>query len=146
VFSLPVAKSSLSSDSYVFQSQLVPEIKPTDVPSFFELKVHEVFCGTPQCEGIDFKESYSPVVDPTTIQLQIAFTCAHNYHIVTIDIKNVFQNTIAPPESRIWVTLPPTYIQLLLVTDKLKLDRNQTYVRQMLNANQGMKKDAGCLW
>jgi hypothetical protein len=145
VFSLPIPKATLPPDSRVFRSQLVPEIKPTDVPGIFELKVRDVICGTPQREGIDFQESYSPVVDPTTIRLQIAFACCRNYHIATIDVKNAFQNTIAPPESRIWVTLPPTYIEWLLATENLNLDRNQTYVRQMLNANQGTK-DAGCLW
>jgi hypothetical protein len=145
VFSLPVLRNNLSDDTRIFRSQLIPEIKPTDVPSVFELKIRDVICGTPQEKDIDFKESYSPVVDPTTIRIQLAFTCAKNYHIAIIDVKNAFQNTIAPPASRIWVTVPPTYLEFLSSTEGFIYDRDEQYVRQMLNANQGTK-DAGNLW
>jgi hypothetical protein len=145
VFSLPVQRTNLPEDTRIFRSQLIPEIKATDVPSVFELKIRDVICGTPQEKDVDFKESYSPVIDPTTIRIQLAFACAKNYHIAIIDVKNAFQNTIAPPASRIWVTVPPTYLEFLHATEGFIYDRNQQYVRQMLNANQGTK-DAGNLW
>jgi hypothetical protein len=145
VFSLPVPLENLPADSRIFRSQLIPEIKSTDVPSIFELKIRDVICGTPQEKHIDFVESYSPVVDPTTIRLQIAMACAKNYHLAVIDIKNAFQNTIAPAASRIWVTVPPTYLEFLSTSEGFKYDKNKKYVRQMLNANQGTK-DAGHLW
>jgi hypothetical protein len=68
-------------------------------------------------KNIDIKESYSPVVDPTTICLQIAFVCAKNYHLAVINVKNAFQNMIVPPASRIWVTVPPTYMEFLASTE-----------------------------
>jgi hypothetical protein len=129
----------------IFRSQLIPEIKVTDVPSVFELKIRNVICGSPQEKDVDFKESYSPFVDPTMICIKLAFVCAKGYHIAIIDVKNTFQNTIAPPASRIWVTVPPTYLEFLIVTEGFDFEHNQQYVRQMLNANQGTK-DAGNLW
>jgi hypothetical protein len=71
--------------------------------------------------------------------------CAKDYHLAVIDVKNAFQNTIAPPASRIWVTVPPTYLEFLATTENFTYDKNVKYVRQMLNANQGTK-DAGNLW
>jgi hypothetical protein len=62
----------------------------TEVPGVFELKVRDVIVGTLQQKEIDYKESYSPVVDPTSIHLQIAFSCSQNYILGIIDVKNAF--------------------------------------------------------
>ena len=48
VFSLPFPSSELPEGSRVFRSQLVPEIKETDVKSIFELKIRDDIVGTPQ--------------------------------------------------------------------------------------------------
>jgi hypothetical protein len=71
--------------------------------------------------------------------------CAKDYHLAVIDVKNALQNTIAPPASCIWVTVPPTYLEFLSTTEGFIYDKTMKYVRQMLNANQGTK-DAGNLW
>ena len=145
VFTLPFKRSDLPSDARIFWSQLVPEIKTTDILSIFELKVRHVIVGTPQEHKIDFDNSYSPTADITTIRLQIAFTCARDYRLAVIDVKNAFQNTIAPPASRIYVTVPPMYLDWAIKELHLDLDRNEKYLLQMLNSNQGTK-NAGNLW
>jgi hypothetical protein len=145
VFSLPFDRSTISDDARIFRSQLIPEVKDTEVPGVFEFKVRDVIVGTPQQKEIDYKESYSPVVDPTSIRLQIAFSCSQNYILGIIDVKNAFQNTIVPPSSRIYVTVPPTYLQWLHESEGFKYDRQKTYIRQMLNSNQGTR-DAGNVW
>ena len=145
VFTIPFLKSDVPAGSQILRSQLVPEIKTTDVPSIFELKVRHVIVGTPQVHKVDFDNSYSPTADITTIRLQIAFTCARNYSLAVIDVKNAFQNTIAPPESRVYVTLPPMYLEWAIKDLKLPLDFSQDYLLQMLNSNQGTK-NAGNLW
>jgi hypothetical protein len=145
VFTIPFLKSDVPPGSQILRSQLVPEIKVTDVPSIFELKVRHVIVGTPQVHKVDFDNSYSPTADITTIRLQIAFTCARNYKIAVIDVKNAFQNTIAPNDARVYVTLPPLYLEWAIKELNLPLDFNQTYLLQMLNSNQGTK-NAGNLW
>ena len=145
VFTMPFLKSEVPAGAQILRSQLVPEIKSTDIPSIFELKVRHVIVGTPQVHKIDFDNSYSPTADITTIRLQIAFTCARDYTVAVIDVKNAFQNTIAPAESRVYVTLPPMYLEWAIKELKLPLDRTKTYLLQMLNSNQGTK-NAGNLW
>ena len=144
-FSAPFIKDDLSPDARIFRSQLVCEVKPTDVPGVFQLKVRDVIVGTPQVKYIDFQENYAPTIDPTTIRIQVCFTCHHNYTMAVIDVKNAFQNTIVPPSSRIYTTLPPTYLEWLNTNYGESFDRKSTYLRQMLNASQGTR-DAGCLF
>jgi hypothetical protein len=50
-----------------------------------------------------------------------------------------------PPALRIWITIPPTYLEFLSTTENFVYDQETKYVCQMLNANQGTK-DAGNLW
>ena len=145
VFTLSFRKEDIPPGSQILRSQLVPKIKTTDILSIFELKVRHVIVGTPQVHKIDFDNSYSPTADITSIRIQIAFTCARNYSIAVIDVKNAFQNTIAPPESRVYVTLPPLYKEWVIKELKYPLDRDADYLVQMLNSNQGTK-NAGNLW
>ena len=145
VFSLPFPAKDLPPDSRIFRSQLIPEIKPTDVPAVFELKIRDVIVGTPQVKNLDYMDSYAPTVDTTTVRIQMCFTCHHNYHFAVIDVKNAFQNTIAPATSRIYVTVPPDYLSWLAKTEAFEYNIDEKYYRQMLNSNQGTR-DAGCLW
>ena len=144
-FSAPFNKKILKSDSRIFRSQLVCEVKLTDVPGVFQLKVRDVIVGTPQVKYLDFQENYAPTIDPTTIRIQVCFSCHRNYTLAVIDVKNAFQNTIVPPSSRIYTTLPPTYLEWLRSEYNETFFPNETYLRQMLNASQGTR-DAGCLF
>jgi hypothetical protein len=144
VFLAPFPRSELPSDARVFRSQLIPEVKVTNIPTVYELKVRDVIVGTPQIQHIDYHEHYAPTIDATSIKIIIAFAC-RMYTLGIIDVSNAFQNTIAPSSSRIYVSVPPTYLDWLAETEKLEFDRSVQHVRQMLNSNQGTK-DAGNLW
>ena len=74
---------------------------------------------------IDYDESYAPVVDPCTIKVQITITCGRKYFMGVIDVGNAFQNTIAKPRSRIYTTVPPTYLEWLAKTADFTYDKNQ---------------------
>ena len=145
VFSLPFPKEELPENARVFQSQLVPEIKATDVPSVFEFKIRDVIVGTKQIKYLDYDDSYAPIADPCTIKTQLTITCARDYFLGIYDVKNAFQNTIAKPKSRIYTTIPPTYLEWLAKTENFQYNPATKYYRQMLNSNQGTR-DAGCLW
>jgi hypothetical protein len=143
-FTLPFPKDELPVGSNVFRSTLVPEIKTTDVPGVFELRVRECTIGTPQQKGIDFDNSYSPVAENTTIRVMIAVCAALQYTFGILDVKNAFQTTITKAKDRIYVNMPPLYREWLRSQD-INLDRDTVYYRQCLNANQG-RRDAGQLW
>jgi hypothetical protein len=143
-FTLPFPKDELPVGSNVFRSTLVPEIKTTDVPGVFELRVRECTIGTPQQKGIDFDNSYSPVAENTTIRVMIAVCASLQYTFGILDVKNAFQTTITKAKDRIYVNMPPLYREWLRSQD-INLDRDTVYYRQCLNANQG-RRDAGQLW
>lgn len=146
VFSLPFPKSELPPGSTILNTLLVPEWKSTEIPGIYEPRIRECIIGTPQKQYVDFEQSYSPTVDPTTIKLQVCYTAANsNSIILIIDFKNAFQNTIAPPGKRSYVTVPPTYLEWLTKVEGLKFDRDEKYYRVMFNSNQGTK-DAGNQW
>ena len=67
VFSLPFPSTDLPKGAKVFRSQLVTEVKSTDMSGIWELKIRHVIVGTPQSRKHDFDESYSPTIDPTTL-------------------------------------------------------------------------------
>ena len=145
VFSIPFPKNELPPNARVFQSQLIPEIKNTDVPGVYELKIRDVIVGTPQIKKIDFDESYAPTVDPVTIKIHLSIACGYNYVTGIIDVSNAFQNTIASPSQRIYVNASKLYLEWASNNLNFTFIDGQSYVRQMFNSNQGTK-DAGHLW
>ena len=94
---------------------------------------------------IDYNNSYAPTVDVTTVRVQICFTCHCSHILGIIDVKNAFQNTIAPPSSRLYCTLPPTYLEFLATVLSESFSKDEKYVMQMLNSCQGTK-DASSLF
>jgi hypothetical protein len=145
VFSKPIPKSELPPDTRVFRTLLVPGFKDTDMPGVYECRIRDCTVGTPQVKGLDFPESYCATVDSTTYKLVFAISAMNGNTISVIDVKNAFQTSIAPPEFRIFVTVPPLYLNWLRDTEDFQFDEGTTYVRQMLNANQGTKS-ASHVW
>ena len=146
VFSLPFDQRKLDKDERIFSTVLVPEVKQTDIPGIWELRIRECIVGTKQQKSLDFEESYSPTVNETTVKVQIAFCASLGYTISIIDVKNAFQNTISKKDKRIFVTVPPTYMDWINdFEESFEYDRSIKYIRQMLNANQGTR-DAGNQW
>jgi hypothetical protein len=143
-FTLPFPKDDLPQGSNVFRSTLVPEIKTTDIPGVYELRVRECTIGTPQQQGVDFDTSYSPVAENTTFRVMIAVCASLNYTCAILDVKNAFQTTITDIKDRIYVHMPPLYREWL-AQQNVRLDPDTVYYRQCLNANQG-RRDAGQLW
>lgn len=145
MFSLSFPAQDLPAGHTPLRTLLVPEWKETECPSIWEPRIRECIIGTPQKRYIDFDSSYSPVADGTTIKCQVAVTASTNSYIFVVDIKNAFQNTFAKLSDRKYVTTPPTYLEWLKHEDGLNLDRSQSYLRIMLNSNQG-QRDAGNQW
>ena len=100
VFSLPFPANDLPSEAKILRSQLIPEVKTTDMPGIFELKIRHVIVGTPEIRKEDFTESYSPTVDPVTLRIHITLACGASHVCGVLDVKNAFQNTIGDVTSR----------------------------------------------
>ena len=89
-------------------------------------KAHLVAKGFFQVEGIDFNETYSPVVGYSTVQTLLALTCANGWHIHQMDAKSAFLNGDLKEE--IYIKIPPGQ------------DRPERHVWQLKKALYGLKQ------
>lgn len=71
-------------------SKLVFKIKTMEDGSVDGYKARLVAKGFIQVSGIDFNETFSPVVKPTTIQLAIALSLTQGWIMKQLDVKNAF--------------------------------------------------------
>jgi hypothetical protein len=72
------------SDKWLFKNKLNPD---------GTLERHKglwVICGFKQRWGIDFKQTFSPIVKPGTIHTMLHLAASHNWPINQLNIKNVF--------------------------------------------------------
>jgi hypothetical protein len=60
-----------------------------------------------QAEGLDFGETYAPVVRLEAIRILLAYTCAHNIKLYQMDMKNVFLNGYI--NELVYVEQPPCF-------------------------------------
>ena len=67
-------------------------------------KARLVAKGFSQVEGINFNETYSPVVGHSTVQTLLALTCANGWHIHQMDAKSAFLNKDLKKE--IYIKIP----------------------------------------
>jgi hypothetical protein len=58
--------------------------------SFDRYKAHWVLRGFTQHPGVDYDETFSPVVKPATVRTVLATAVSHNWPIQQLDVKNAF--------------------------------------------------------
>ncbi|GJX41319.1 retrovirus-related pol polyprotein from transposon TNT 1-94 [Tanacetum coccineum] len=64
--------------------------------------------GYNQQEGIDFDETYAPVVRLESIRILLAYACDHNFKLYQMDVKSDFLNGFINEE--VYVAQPPGFV------------------------------------
>jgi hypothetical protein len=71
-------------------------------------KVRWVLCGFSQCPGIDYDETFSPIIKPSTIRLVLHNVVSSSWPIRQLDIKNAFLNGTL--DEVVYCQQPPGFI------------------------------------
>jgi hypothetical protein len=74
-------------------------------------KARWVLCGFTQCPGIDYDETFSPVVKPATIRAVLTLALSHSWPIYQLDVKNAFLHGIL--NETVYCAQPAGFVDLL---------------------------------
>ena len=147
VLSKPILRESLPDHIKVFQSVMAVSCKEVGL-ALIKFVARHCVNGGPMIKGLHFDFSASPTVSYPALRTMIAIAAAFNLILASIDVTNCFQNTMIPPEKRIWIALPPRYMQWFKKTYpdvEVEFSKSGKYAMQTMTGMQG-EKDAGTGW
>ena len=147
VLSKPIPKEKIPKDVKIFRSVIAVGIKEVG-EALFKFVARHCVDGGPMVQGVHFDFSSSPTVSYPALRTLIAIVAAYDLRMASTDATNCFQNTIIPPEQRIWISLPPRYLKWLKKTYpdvEIEDSASNAYASQAMTGMQG-KRNAGRGW
>jgi hypothetical protein len=81
---------SRPSDANIVSGKWVFRHKHNSDGTLARYKAHWVFCGFSQAKGIDYDETFSPVVKPSTIHIVLSLAMSFSWPVHQLDVKNAF--------------------------------------------------------
>ena len=91
-------------------------------------KAYLVTKGFHQQEGVDFGETFSPMVKPTTIRMVLSLAVSRGWHLRKIDIQNAFLHGVLQED--VYMTQPLGFIHPQLSHHVCMLQKSLYGLRQ----------------
>ena len=145
-FTAPFPRDLLPKNATILKSVMAFRVKTLST-GVYDLYSRHCANGSVQIKGLDYKESYAPIGGIDSIRIVIALGADLCLLIFIIDVGNAFQNTLVHRNERIFLHLPPYYIEWFKqYYPNYRLPSTTTYyVLQSIHAIQGTKP-AGKQW
>jgi hypothetical protein len=88
-----VSRATLPRDCNVVGSRFVFDVKMNPDGTVERYKARLVAQGFSQVEGVDFAETYAPVLKMTTLRCALAIAAHHHYFVDQLDVNTAFLNS-----------------------------------------------------